>query len=88
MVRDFMETISDVQAEDNLAEIMNRAIRNHLPVMITRENGDAVVLISLEDYEAMGETAYLLQSPKNAQRLLESVLEVESEGGQERELLA
>ncbi len=88
MVRGFMETISDVQAEDNLAEIMDRVIRSHLPVMVTREDGDAVVLISLEDYEVMEETAYLLQSPKNAQRLLESVLELESGGGWERKILA
>jgi len=43
-------------------------------------------MISLEDYEALQETAYLLRAPKNARRLLESVTELEH-GGQEKELL-
>ncbi len=44
-------------------------------------------MISLEDYEALQETAYLLRAPKNAHRLLESVTELEQSGGQEKELL-
>jgi antitoxin YefM len=45
-------------------------------------------MISLEDYQALEETAYLLRSPKNARRLLESITELETGGGTERELLA
>jgi antitoxin YefM len=56
-------------------------------VIITRKNQRAVVMISLEDYQALEETAYLLRSPKNARRLLESVAELESVGGTERELV-
>ena len=82
-----MEVISYTHARNNLAKTMEKVIKDHTPLIITRKNKDAVVLISLEDYEAMEETAYLLQSPKNAQRLLESILELESGGGQERELL-
>ncbi len=82
-----MEVISYTHARNNLAKTMEKVIKDHTPLIITRKNEDAVVLISLEDYEAMEETAYLLQSPKNAQRLLESILELESGGGQERELL-
>ena len=44
-------------------------------------------MISLEDYQALEETAYLLRSPKNARRLLESVAELESGGGAERNLV-
>jgi antitoxin YefM len=44
-------------------------------------------MISLEDYQALEETAYLLRSPKNARRLLESIVELESGGGTERELI-
>lgn len=43
--------------------------------------------MSLEDYEALQETAYLLRSPKNARRLLESIAQLEEGGGQERELI-
>jgi len=45
------------------------------------------VVISLEDYQALEETAYLLRSPKNARRLLESIAELEAGEGMERELL-
>nr|WP_243470266.1 type II toxin-antitoxin system Phd/YefM family antitoxin [Halomonas lionensis] len=44
-------------------------------------------MISLEDYEALQETAYLLRTPKKARRLLESVAELEQGDGQEKELL-
>jgi antitoxin YefM len=43
-------------------------------------------MLSLDDYEALEETTYLLRSPKNAKRLLESVAELESSGGTERVL--
>jgi len=56
-------------------------------VIITRKNSEAVVMISLEDYEALNETAYLLQSPRNAKRLLESIEELETGKGKERKLI-
>ncbi len=59
----------------------------HAPVIITRKNQRSVVLLSLEDYQALEETAYLLRSPKNVRRLLESVAELKSGGGTERGLL-
>ena len=43
-------------------------------------------MISLDDYEALEETSCLLRSPKSARRLLESIMELESGGGTEREL--
>ena len=44
-------------------------------------------MLSLEDYQAMEETTYLLRSPKNAKRLLESIADLESGGGTIRELI-
>jgi antitoxin YefM len=67
---------------------MEKVCDDHAPVIITRQNERAVVMISLEDYQALEETAYLLRSPKNARRLLESITELETGGGTERELLA
>jgi antitoxin YefM len=67
---------------------MEKVCDNHAPVIITRQHQRSVVMISLEDYQALEETAYLLRSPKNARRLLESIAELESGGGRERELLA
>jgi antitoxin YefM len=66
---------------------MEKVCDDHAPVIITRKNQRSVVLLSLEDYQALEETAYLLRSPKNARRLLESVAELESGGGTERELV-
>jgi antitoxin YefM len=65
---------------------MDKVCDDHTPVIITRKNQRSVVMISLEDYESLEETAYLLRSPRNARRLLASIAELESGGGTEREL--
>ena len=82
-----MRAISYTSARNNLARTMKKVCEDHDPVIITRKNCEAVVMISLDDYEALNETAYLLQSPKNAKRLLESIEELESGKGIERDLL-
>lgn len=56
-------------------------------IVITRQNNRSGVLLFPEDYTALEETAYLLRSPRNAKRLLESILELEHSGGVERGLL-
>jgi antitoxin YefM len=66
--------------------MMEQVCNDHAPVIITRKNQRSVVMLSLEDYQALEETAYLLRSPKNARRLLESITELASGGGTEREL--
>ena len=82
-----MDAISYTAARTNLAITMEQVCEDHSPVIITRNKSQSVVMISLEDYEALQETAYLLRAPKNARRLLESVAELEQGGGQEKELL-
>jgi len=73
-----MRTISYISVRDNLAQTMEKVCEDHDPVIITRRNSEAVVMISLEDYESLNETAHLLQSPRNAKRLLESIEELET----------
>lgn len=82
-----MDAISYTAARANLATTMQKVCNDHAPVIITRKSEAPVVMISLEDYEAMQETTYLLRAPTNARRLLESVAELESGKGQEKELL-
>ena len=82
-----MDAISYTAARANLAKTMERVCEDHAPVIITRKRESPVVMISLEDYQAMEETAYLLRSPANARRLLDSIAELESGQGSERELL-
>lgn len=80
-----MNTITYTAARSNLAQTMKDVCADHEPVIITRKD-EAVVMLSLEDYKSLEETAYLLRSPKSAKRLLESVAELESGKGLEREL--
>jgi len=82
-----MDAIPYSRARSQLAKMMEKVCDDHAPVIITRKNQRSVVLLSLEDYQALEETAYLLRSPKNARRLLESVAELESGGGTEQELV-
>jgi antitoxin YefM len=81
-----MEAISYTRARDHLAETMDKVCEDHTPIIITRKNERSVVMMSLEDYESLEETTYLLRSPKNARRLLESIAELRAGGGVERVL--
>ncbi|MCA6220870.1 type II toxin-antitoxin system prevent-host-death family antitoxin [Photorhabdus sp. UCH-936] len=57
---------------------MDKVNDDHKPVLITRQNGKPAVVISLEDFQAYEETAYLMASPKNAARLNQAIAEVEA----------
>jgi len=81
-----MKAISYTAARQNLAKTMDSVCKDHAPIIVTRKVSESVVIISLEDYSALEETAYLLRSPKNARRLVESIAQLESGQGTEREL--
>ena len=70
------------------AKTMDRVCEDHAPIIITRNAEQSVVMLSLEDYNALEETAYLLRSPANARRLLSAMKQLGDGRGQERELLA
>ena len=76
-----MNAISYTAARENLATTMDKVCSDHDPVIITRKRNQSVVLLSLEDYESLQETAYLLRSPANATRLSEGIAELESGKG-------
>ena len=82
-----MDAIPYTRLRANLAGEMDRVCEDHAPLIVTRQASSSVVMISLEDYEALEETSYLLRSPKNARRLLESIAELEGGGGTEQELV-
>ncbi|HDZ90064.1 MAG: type II toxin-antitoxin system prevent-host-death family antitoxin [Deltaproteobacteria bacterium] len=82
-----MEAITYTAARQNLAKTMERVCKDHAPVIVTRKTSNSVVIMSLEDYEALEETAYLLRSPKNTRRLIESIVQLENDKGTEKELL-
>lgn len=81
-----MDAITYSAARANLAGTMDRVCEDHEPIIITRNGQQAVVMLSLEDYNAMEETAYLLRSPRNARRLVDAIAELEAGKGRERKL--
>lgn len=73
-----MRTLSSTELRKNLAETMDQVNDDHTPVIVTRSGGKPAVLMSLEDYAAMDETAYLMSSPRNAERLNKSIAQIEA----------
>lgn len=82
-----MRTTSFTDLRKNLAATLDRVTEDHEPVVITRDRGKpAAVLISLEDFASYEETAHLLKSPRNAERLLSAIRQLEAGEGAERKL--
>ena len=73
-----MDTISYSAFRTHLAGTLDKVNNDHKPILITRQNGKPAVVISLEDFQAYEETAYLMASPKNAERLNQAISEVEA----------
>ena len=83
-----MDAITYSSACANLASTMNRVCNDHEALIITRNGDQSVVMLSLEDYNALAETAYLLRNPTNAKRLLSAIGQLNLGKGVERELAA
>ena len=83
-----MRSTSYSDLRKNLAATLDSVTNDHEPVLITRDRGKpAAVLISLEDFASYEETAYLLRSPKNAERLRKAIENLDAGGGQQRKLI-
>ena len=81
-----MDAMTYTAARANLASTMNRVCNDHEALIITRNGEQSVVMISMEDFKALEETAYLLRTPANAQRLLSAIAQLNANQGVEREL--
>ncbi|MDP3873768.1 MAG: type II toxin-antitoxin system prevent-host-death family antitoxin [Methyloversatilis sp.] len=81
-----MDAITYSSARANLARTMDRVCNDHEPLIITRNGDQAVVMLSLEDFQALEETAYLLRNPANARRLLSATAQLDAGKGTERKL--
>ncbi len=82
-----MHTLSFSDARANLKSAMDRVVADKAPLTITRQKAEGVVMISQSEWESIEETLYLLQSPKNAERLIDAIRGLEGGGGEERELI-
>ena len=81
-----MKAITYTAAREALADTMQEVCRDRAPVIITRKRDQSVVMLSLEDYESLEETAHLLRSPANARRLLEAIESLASGGGKQKRI--
>ncbi len=81
-----MDAITYTSARANLAKTMDRVCDDHEPLIITRSGEQSVVMLALDDFKALEESAYLLRSPANARRLLTAMLELEAGKGKVRKL--
>ena len=82
-----MNILTFSEARAGLKTVMDDVCKDHAPTVITRVSGEHVVMLSLADFNSMEETLYLLRSPKNASRLMESSAQLESGKAQIRELI-
>lgn len=82
-----MDALTYSYTRQHFADVMRRVNDDRSPVVVTSQRGKPIVIMSLDDYHAMEETAYLLRNPKGAKRLMEAVEELRSGGGVSRELV-
>jgi len=82
-----MKTLSYTESRARYAEVLDGVINDREEVIITRAGHEPVVIVSLEDFESLRETAYLMRSPANARRLLDAMERLESGFGESHDLL-
>lgn len=82
-----MKTMSYTESRAKYAEVLDAVVNDREEVVITRAGHEPVVIVSLEDYESLRETAYLMRSPANARRLLDSMERLEAGGGEHHDLV-
>jgi antitoxin YefM len=82
-----VETATYTQVRKNFAHIMNKVCDDHDPIIVTRQNDRPVVMVSLEDYNAIEETFYLFRSPANAARLSKALEDLENKKFLSKELI-
>lgn len=82
-----MEHISYSAFRGRLAKMLDKVNEDHAPLLVTRQKGRPAVVMSLEDFRSFEETAYLMASPRNAERLNRAVAEVEAGETRAHELI-
>jgi antitoxin YefM len=82
-----MDVVTYSEARANLKDVMNRVVEDKTEVIVTRQKAEAVVMISLSEWNSISETMHLLSSPKNAERLRQSIEQMNAGKGTERDLV-
>jgi len=81
-----MRTMSYSESRAKYAETLSSVVDDREEVIITRAGHEPVVMVALDEYESLRETAYLLRSPENARRILSSIERLEAGKGTARDL--
>jgi antitoxin YefM len=76
-----MSTITYSTARDHLAEVWDKTVSTREPVVVSRQGSESIVMLPLEEWEGLQETAHLLRSPANARRLLAALNRLDSGEG-------
>ncbi len=82
-----MESLSFSDTRANFKAVMDRVVEDKVPIAITRQRGEGVVMVSASEWASIEETLYLLRSPENAKRLLEAIRGLQAGEGEEHELI-
>ncbi|MEP6982458.1 MAG: type II toxin-antitoxin system prevent-host-death family antitoxin [Sphingomicrobium sp.] len=82
-----MDVVTYSEARANLKDVMDRVVEDKTEVIVTRQKAEAVVMISLSEWNSISETMHLLSSPKNAERLRQSIEQMDAGKGIERDLV-
>ena len=81
-----MDVLNFSETRAKLKAVMDQVVRDRTPVVISRKNGEAVVMVSLADWNATEETTHLLSQKVNAERLAAAITSLDAGKGEEREL--
>ena len=82
-----MDVVTYSDARANLKDVMDRVVEDKTEIIVTRQRAEAVVMVSLSEWNSISETLHLLSSPTNAERLRKAIRDMDEGKGIERELI-
>ena len=82
-----MDAVSYTDLRQNLKSYMDKVYSDHDPLIITRKNNENLVLLSIDEYNSLMETSYLLSNEANAEHLKKSIAQYAAGKTKKRELL-
>jgi antitoxin YefM len=82
-----MDVVSFSDTRAKLKQVMDRVIADRAPVIISRQKAEAVVMVSLADWNAIEESMHLLSTQANAARLKRSIAELDGGDALEHDLI-
>lgn len=71
----------------NLAASLDKVNEDHVTILVTRQSGKSAVVMSQEDFKSYEETAYLMSSMNNVNRLNQAIDQLENKQGKTKRLI-